>query len=98
MIEAVFEDITIKHKVLQEVEAVTSDNCVFASNTSALPITKIAEASKRPSQVLYTYLSDVKANCKCISNFLFTVGGWDALLLSSGEDATLGDHHYRTNL
>ncbi len=65
VIEAVFEDITIKHKVLQEVEAVTSDNCVFASNTSALPITKIAEASKRPSQVFcyictYTYLSDKK--------------------------------------
>lgn len=52
VIEAVFEDLDLKHKVLQDVEAKTSDRCVFASNTSSLPITQIAEASSRPETVL----------------------------------------------
>ena len=38
VIEAVFEDLDLKRKVLAEVEAATSDQCVFASNTSSLPI------------------------------------------------------------
>lgn len=52
LIEAVFEDLSLKHKVLKEIEAVTGDELIFASNTSALPISKIAEVSKRPERVL----------------------------------------------
>ncbi len=52
VIEAVFEDLALKQKVLQDIEAVTSEQCVFASNTSALPIGKIAAASRHPQTVI----------------------------------------------
>ena len=52
VIEAVFEEIGVKHKVLQEMEAVTPDHCIFASNTSAIPIASIAEGAKRPERVI----------------------------------------------
>lgn len=52
VIEAVFEDLSLKQTVLAETEAATNDRCIFASNTSSLPIGSIAEKSKRPSQVI----------------------------------------------
>jgi enoyl-CoA hydratase/long-chain 3-hydroxyacyl-CoA dehydrogenase len=52
VIEAVFEDLAVKHKVLQDLEQHIPSHCVVASNTSALPITKVAEASKRPENIV----------------------------------------------
>ncbi|RMF58423.1 MAG: fatty acid oxidation complex subunit alpha FadJ [Calditrichaeota bacterium] len=52
VIEAVFEDLQIKQQVLAEVEAVTPKQCIFASNTSSIPISRIAEKAKRPKQVI----------------------------------------------
>ncbi|MBI5443031.1 MAG: enoyl-CoA hydratase/isomerase family protein [Deltaproteobacteria bacterium] len=52
VIEAVFEDLALKRKVLAEVEAVLAPDAVFASNTSALPIAQIAARSKRPERVV----------------------------------------------
>lgn len=52
IIEAVFEDINLKRKIVAEVEDSTPDHCVFASNTSAIPIRSIALGSKRPEQII----------------------------------------------
>jgi 3-hydroxyacyl-CoA dehydrogenase/enoyl-CoA hydratase/3-hydroxybutyryl-CoA epimerase len=52
VIEAVFEDLDLKHRILREVEANAGPETIFASNTSTLPIAKIAEASKRPETVI----------------------------------------------
>lgn len=52
VIEAVFEDRKIKATVTKETEAVLGANAIFASNTSALPITELAEASVRPENFI----------------------------------------------
>jgi 3-hydroxyacyl-CoA dehydrogenase / enoyl-CoA hydratase / 3-hydroxybutyryl-CoA epimerase len=52
VIEAVFEDLAIKHQVLRETEAAIQPSAIFASNTSTIPITRIAEASNRPERVV----------------------------------------------
>ncbi|HEX7004942.1 MAG TPA: 3-hydroxyacyl-CoA dehydrogenase NAD-binding domain-containing protein [Trueperaceae bacterium] len=51
-IEAVLEDLELKRQVLSEVEAVTRPEHVFASNTSSLPISRIAASATRPERVV----------------------------------------------
>lgn len=52
VIEAVFEDVAIKHQVIREVEAVAPEDLIFASNTSTIPLARLAEASRRPENVV----------------------------------------------
>jgi 3-hydroxyacyl-CoA dehydrogenase/enoyl-CoA hydratase/3-hydroxybutyryl-CoA epimerase len=52
VIEAVFEDLAVKRAVLREVEPVISDRAIFATNTSTIPVSRIAEVSRRPERVL----------------------------------------------
>jgi 3-hydroxyacyl-CoA dehydrogenase/enoyl-CoA hydratase/3-hydroxybutyryl-CoA epimerase len=52
VIEAVFEDLAVKHKVLRDVEPMLKGDAIFASNTSTIPISKIAESAQRPDRVV----------------------------------------------
>lgn len=45
IVEAVFEDVSVKADVTAKVQAVTGPDCIFATNTSTLPITELAKAS-----------------------------------------------------
>ena len=52
IIEAVFEDLDLKRKIVADMESVTPDHCVFATNTSAIPIADIAQGAKRPENII----------------------------------------------
>jgi 3-hydroxyacyl-CoA dehydrogenase/enoyl-CoA hydratase/3-hydroxybutyryl-CoA epimerase len=51
-IEAVFEDRALKAEVSRKLDAVLPEQCVLATNTSALPITLLAAASRRPERFI----------------------------------------------
>jgi 3-hydroxyacyl-CoA dehydrogenase/enoyl-CoA hydratase/3-hydroxybutyryl-CoA epimerase len=52
IVEAVFEDPKVKAEVTAKVEAAVGADCVFATNTSTLPISSLAKASIRPEQFI----------------------------------------------
>jgi len=55
VVEAVFEQIETKREIFAAVDKLAKDGAVLASNTSAIPITKIAAATARPEQVVGTH-------------------------------------------
>ncbi|MFD1507902.1 3-hydroxyacyl-CoA dehydrogenase NAD-binding domain-containing protein [Lacimonas salitolerans] len=52
IIEAVFEDIGVKAEVTKKALAAVGPDCIYASNTSTLPITELAKASDKPEQFI----------------------------------------------
>lgn len=52
VVEAVFEDPKVKAEVTARVEAAVGADCIYASNTSTLPISMLAKASARPDQFI----------------------------------------------
>ena len=52
VVEAVFEDLALKHQMVKDVERECNEDTIFASNTSSLPISQIAEAAERPENVI----------------------------------------------
>ncbi|WP_019959876.1 3-hydroxyacyl-CoA dehydrogenase NAD-binding domain-containing protein [Woodsholea maritima] len=52
VVEAVFENAELKHKITKAAEAVLPEGAIFGSNTSTIPITSLAEASSRPENFI----------------------------------------------
>lgn len=52
VVEAVFEDLNLKQKMVADVELHCKETTIFASNTSSLPIGQIAANAKRPENVI----------------------------------------------
>lgn len=52
VIEAVYEELSLKHEVIRNLEEILPEHVVVASNTSALPIAEIAKVSRRPEQLV----------------------------------------------
>ncbi|WP_028238333.1 3-hydroxyacyl-CoA dehydrogenase NAD-binding domain-containing protein [Stutzerimonas azotifigens] len=52
VIEAVFEDLTVKQELLRQVEPLLDEEAIFATNTSYLDVDQIAEAAKHPQRVM----------------------------------------------
>ncbi len=52
IVEAVFEEIKLKQRILADCETATGAHTIFASNTSALPISHVAEKAARPENVI----------------------------------------------
>jgi len=52
IVEAVFEDVSLKHTVIRDIEAKIGEGTVLGSNTSTIPIATLAEASSRPENVI----------------------------------------------
>ncbi|MEN3585274.1 3-hydroxyacyl-CoA dehydrogenase family protein [Streptomyces sp. ZYX-F-203] len=55
VVEAVFEKLEVKHEIFRALDKLVKDEAVLASNTSAIPITKIAAATERPERVVGTH-------------------------------------------
>ncbi|MEV5506134.1 3-hydroxyacyl-CoA dehydrogenase family protein [Streptomyces orinoci] len=55
VVEAVFEDIDTKREIFRTLDGLVREEAVLASNTSAIPITKIAAATRRPERVVGTH-------------------------------------------
>lgn len=55
VVEAVFEELEVKQQVFRAIDALAAPDAVLATNTTAIPITKIAAATRRPDCVVGTH-------------------------------------------
>ncbi len=66
VIEAIIENMNIKKKVFQELDSICAQETILATNTSALSITEIASATKRPEKVVGVHFFNPVASMKLV--------------------------------
>jgi 3-hydroxybutyryl-CoA dehydrogenase len=72
VIEAVFEDLEVKQHLFRELDGIVKPGAVLATNTSALPITRIAAVTGRPEAVVGTHFFSpvpLMALCELVRGF-----------------------------
>ena len=55
VVEAVFEEMSLKKEMFERIDKIAKENCILATNTSTLDIDQIAEATTRPEYVIGTH-------------------------------------------
>ena len=55
VVEAIFEQVEVKQEIFRDLDRICRDGAVLATNTSAIPITTIASATRRPEAVVGTH-------------------------------------------
>jgi len=64
VIEAIVENEDVKKKLFVELDKITKSSAILASNTSSISITRLASATKRPSQVMMSNLWRLSVHAK----------------------------------
>jgi len=89
VIEAIVENLPIKHSVFSALEEIVSDTCILATNTSSLSIASIGSVLKNPSRIigihffnpaplmpLVEIIPAVQTSQKVIDNVMTLIGAW----------------------
>ncbi len=90
VIEAVIEDREIKAQVIQETEKVLADTAIFASNTSTLPITSLAQQSQKATQFIGLHFFSPVDKMPLVEIILGKETGDQALTISFDYVTSLG--------
>lgn len=89
IIEAVPEKIEVKKKVFAELDGMVKPEAIFASNTSALSITEMAEATNRPDKVMGMHFFNPPTNMQLVE--IIAGEQTSEETLSAGEDFARSD-------
>ena len=90
VIEAVFEDLSLKHRIIREVEPLLHEGAVLASNTSTLPIGRIAEVAQRPNRVLGMHFFSPVHKMPLLEVIVTPATDADAIVTAVAYGKTLG--------